>query len=298
MMIRTGELKKRFGRAQVLDGLNLEVPEGAVYGLVGPNGAGKTTCIRILMNIIEADSGESRICGVDTRRINPAVLQQIGYVSENQELPGWMTIEYFLQYLKPFYDQWDDALVEEMLRQFDLPRDRKLRHLSRGMQMKASLLSVLAYRPKLLILDEPFSGLDALVRDEFTGGFLERAENMTIFVCSHDLAEIESFASHIGYLEHGKLQFSEEINELSNRFREVEVTMDAAPPLPARWPNHWLAPETGSAIVRFVETQFDSQRSEPNIRAMFPKAIHIEMRPMSLRSIFVSLAKSGRKAAA
>jgi len=297
MIIRTHSLGKRYGRTQVLDGLNLEINEGSVFGLVGPNGAGKTTFIKILMNILTADRGEASILGVDARRIGVSTLEQIGYVSENQELPGWMTIDYFLRYLKPFYKRWDDALVEELLRQFDLPSDRKLRHLSRGMRMKAALVSVLAYRPKLLILDEPFSGLDPLVRDEFTGGMLERAEDMTILISSHDLGEIESFASHIGYLEKGRLQFSEETHALSGRFREVEVTVDA-PPLPARWPDHWMAPETGAAMIRFVETQFDAMQSESKIRSLFPSASHIELRPMSLRSIFVSMAKSGRKAAA
>jgi ABC-2 type transport system ATP-binding protein len=298
MTIRTNDLRKSFGRTPVLDGVSLNVKDGSVFGRVGPNGAGKTTCIKILMNLIPADSGTAEILGFNSRRIGVPALRQIGYVSENQELPRWMTIDYFLRYLKPFYPSWEDGLAEELLNQFALPRTRKIRDLSRGMHMKVALVAALAYRPKVLILDEPFSGLDALVRDEFIGGLLERAEGMTIFISSHDLAEIESFASHIGYLDNGRLQFSEEIQDLSNRFREVEVTLEAPPPLPARWPNHWMAPETGSAVVRFVETRFDAQRSEAEIRDMFPGARRVDLRPMSLRSIFVTMAKSGRRLAA
>src|SRR5437588_9945647 len=114
-----------------------------------------------------------------------------------------------MNYLKPFYPQWDAERAQELLRQFELPRDRKIRNLSHGMRMKAALASSLAFRPKLMVLDEPFTGLDALVRDELIEGFLPRAENTTIFISSHDLTEIESFASHIGYLDRGRLQFSD-----------------------------------------------------------------------------------------
>ena len=133
-----------------------------------------------------------------------------------------MTVGYFMAYLKPFYPTWDDARASELLREFDLPLDRKLKHLSRGMWMKTALASSLAYRPPLLILDEPFTGLDPLVRDELIEGVLDAAEGATILVSSHDLAEIETFASHIGYLDRGRLQFSEEMTSLVARFREME----------------------------------------------------------------------------
>src|SRR4029077_12238928 len=112
------------------------------------------------------------------------------YVSENQQMPRWMTVEYLLAYLKPFYPSWDDARAEELLRQFQLPRDRKLRHLSRGMWMKAALASSLSYRPRLLVLDEPFSGLDPLVREDLIEGLLDSAGETTILISSHDLADI------------------------------------------------------------------------------------------------------------
>src|SRR6266566_8053848 len=105
-----------------------------------------------------------------------------------------------MNYLKPFYPQWDAERAQELLRQFELPRDRKIRNLSHGMRMKAALASSLAYRPRLIVLDEPFTGLDALVRDELIEGVLECAEGATILISSHDLSEVESFASHIGYL--------------------------------------------------------------------------------------------------
>ena len=290
------DLTKKFRGAVALDGLNLEVPEGSVYALIGANGAGKTTAIKILMNILRPTSGCAGALGVDSRELSPREFQQIGYVSENQEMPEWMTVGYFMAYLKPFYPTWDDARAEELLRQFELPRERKLKHLSRGMKMKAALASSLAYRPKLIVLDEPFSGLDPLVRDEFIEGLLESASEATIFISSHDLSEIESFASHVGYLEGGRLRFSEEMTALSARFREVEVTLDRIG-LPENLPPTWLRPETSAAVVRFVDSQFDETRTMADIRKMFGEPRAVSVNPMPLRAIFVTLAKAERRAA-
>ena len=295
--LRTSDLSKRFRATPVLSRLNLAVPEGSVYALVGPNGAGKTTCIQILMNLLRATSGSAEVLGQDSRRLAPRDFAQIGYVSENQELPEWMTLEYFLGYLKPFYPTWDDARAAELLRQFDLPPARKLKELSRGMKMKAALASALAYRPRLIVLDEPFTGLDPLVRDELIESLLETAEGATIFLSSHDLAEIESFASHIGYLDHGALKFSEEMATLTARFREIEITLESPLPLPKPWPSAWLPAEQSAAVVRFVDTAFDPQRSITEIRNLWTGVEDISARPMPLRAIFVALAKTGRKAA-
>jgi len=298
-MISAIDLVKRFRSVRVLDGLNLTVPEGSVFGLAGPNGAGKTTTIKILMNILRATSGQASVLGVDSKTIGPETLAHIGYVSENQELPEWMTVGYLLAYLKPFYTTWDDARAAELIRQFDLPLDRQLRHLSRGMRMKAALASSLAYRPKLLIMDEPFSGLDPLMREDLIDSLLESAGETTILISSHDLAEIESFASHIGYLDRGRLQLSEEMTSLTARFREIEVIVDSPPllPLDRPWPTHWLRPETAPALVRFVETHFDAERTPDEIRRLFGDVRNISASPMPLRAIFVTLARDRAKAA-
>jgi ABC-2 type transport system ATP-binding protein len=177
---------------------------------------------------------------------------------------------------------------------FHLPPDRKLKHLSRGMRMKAALASSLAYRPRLLVLDEPFSGLDPLMREELVEGLIESAQETTILVSSHDLAEIESFATHIGFMDNGRLQFSEEMASLSERFREVEVTLDTPPTLPGSWPRHWLRPETSAAVVRFVESSFDQERTFGEVRMLFRGVTGISANPMPLRAIFITLARSSR----
>jgi len=292
--IQTEGLSKQFGRNEVLRELGFAVPQGAIYALVGANGAGKTTMIKLLMNILRPTAGSARVLGVDSRKIAGKAFERIGYVSENQELPDAMTVRWLLDYMRPFYPQWDRALEQDLVRQFDLPMDRKLKHLSRGMRMKAAFASSLAYRPELLVLDEPFSGLDPLVRDEVIESLLERAPETTIFLSSHDLAEIESFASHVGYLEQGRLVFSEEMSALSDRFREVTVTLPAPSPLPERMPATWLQPETTDCVVRFVESRFSEGDTGTRLAQMFPGARDVSFEPMPLRAIFLALARTGR----
>ncbi len=296
--IRTLNLSKAFRGTEAVRALTVEVPEGSIFALIGPNGAGKTTTIKLLMNILRASAGTAGVLGVDSRRLSPREFERIGYVSENQEMPEWMTVGYFLAYLKPFYPKWDDALAADLVRQFELPLDRKLRHLSRGMRMKAALASSLAYRPELVVLDEPFTGLDALVRDEFTRSLLERAEGTTILISSQDLAEIESFASHVGYLEEGRLRFAEEIGTLGGRFRQVEITFDGPVVLPASVPEGWMRIETSAAMLRFIDSRFDAERTPAEIGRVFPGARGMEFHAMTLREIFVALALAGRQAKA
>ena len=296
-VVRTRELSKSFRHTHAVEKLNLEIPEGSIFALVGPNGAGKTTTIKTLMNILRPSAGTAEVLGTNSRRLGPAEFSQIGYVSENQELPLWMTVDYLMSWLKPFYPDWDNAWAEELLRQLDLPRGRRLQELSRGMRIKAALASSLAYHPKLIVLDEPFAGLDSLVRDELIEALLERCADATVMISSHDLAEIETFASHIGYLEGGRLRFSEEMSSLAARFREIEITFDEPPALPAPWPQGWLDPTKSAVVLRFVDSQFNADSTPAEIRQVFPSARAVSINPMPLRAIFVSLAKSARKAA-
>src|SRR5688572_13162493 len=252
-IIETQNLTRRFGRMEAVHELSLAVPEGSVFALLGPNGAGKTTTLKLLMNLLSPTSGSARILGVDSRKLGERELAQIGYVSENQQLPVWMTVRQFLNYCRPFYPTWDRALEAKLLAQFALPETRKLSQLSRGMLMKAALLSSLAYRPKLLVLDEPFSGLDALVRDDFIRGVLEVSAlgEWTVLVSSHDIEEVERLADHVAILEAGRLRLSERADDLQRRFRRVEVT--DAPSSAVAVPG-WLDWQRAGLLTRFVET--------------------------------------------
>lgn len=297
-ILQTFKLSKRFGKALVLDQVNLTVSEASVYALLGPNGAGKSTTLQILMSLLKPSAGHAEIFGHDCRRLSPKDFMRIGYVADGQDMPDWMTVGKFMNYLQPFYPGWDESRARSLLRQFDLPLDRKLGHLSRGMRMKVSLASSLAYRPRLLLLDEPFSALDSLTRDELIEGLLANTESSSILICSHDLAEVETFASHIGYLEHGRLQFSEDTSRLAERFREVEIALDREFRLPSvDWPPYWLNAEQSGSMIRFVDTQFERERTMHDIRGMFHNVTHVDVSPMPLRSIFITLAKASRKAA-
>ena len=292
--ISTQSLTKRFGRTLAVDDISLTVPEGSIYALVGANGAGKTTLIKLFMNILRPNAGSAEVLGINSGQLTGECFNRIGYVSENQELPDGMTVGGMLDYFRPFYPTWDKALEQQLVLQFDLPLKRSLKHLSRGMKMKAAFASSLAYRPSLIILDEPFSGLDPLVRDELIEGLIERAPETTIFLSSHDLAEIESFASHVGFLENGRLLFSEEMAVLADRFREVTVTLAAPGPLPHDLPAAWLLPETTDCVVRFIDSGYRSELSEREVLAVFPGARDVQCEAMPLRAIFLAIAKSGR----
>ena len=294
MAISTTSLSKHFRKLEALKNISLDVPTGSVYALVGPNGAGKTTLIKVLMNIIEGSRGRAEVLGLPSTQIRGRALEIIGYVSENQELPLWMTVRSFLDYLRFFYPTWDADLEKELIRQFQLPVDRKLRHLSRGMRMKAALAGALAFHPKLIVLDEPFTGLDPLVRDELIQSLLERAEEATILISSHDLAEIESFATHVGFLESGRLRFSEELASLTDRFREVELTFDLPPALPANAPGTWKQINQAATVIRFVDSHFDAERSSAEIQKTFGTVKNVSFNPMSLRSIFLAMARDSR----
>ena len=316
--IQTDALSKGYGKTQALHPLTLTVPAGAVFALVGHNGAGKTTLIKLLMNMIHPTSGKATILGQDTVTLTGDDFRRIGYASENQELPDWMTVGQFLAYLKGFYPTWDDT---ELVKQLELPRDRKLKHLSRGMLMKAALASILAFNPSLILLDEPFSGLDPLVRDELIEALMSRvnprslvaheamagngATRPTILISSHDLAEVESFATHIGFLHQGRLLFAEELTTLVGRFREISVTLPppASGELPAvltrtaaEVPESWLVLEQTASAARFVHIHADTEPVSEQLAQVFSSTATptVQMTAMPLRAIFLALAKSGR----
>jgi ABC-2 type transport system ATP-binding protein len=293
--IETEQLTKRFGRVHALEGLNFSVPQGAVHALVGPNGAGKTTLIKILMNIFRASGGTASVLGVDSRKVSGKAFASIGYVSENQQLPGWMRVGAFLEYLRPFYPTWDTQLEAQLAQVFDLQLDRKLKQLSRGMRMKAALASALAFRPKLIVLDEPFSGLDPMVRDELANALVNRAAGSTIFLSSHDLAEMEGFATHVMFLDAGRVQLCEEMSSLTARFREVAVTLAAPAPVPANLPPTWLQVSGNDSIVRLVDSAFDAEGTREEISRCFGPVQNITFVPMTLRAIFLALGKRAKR---
>jgi ABC-2 type transport system ATP-binding protein len=293
-MIHVENLWKKFGRFDALRGLSFDVPEGSAFALIGANGAGKTTTIKVLMNILEPTRGSATMIGVDSRKISPRELAQIGYVSENQDMPTRLTVEEYVAYLRPFYPTWDRELEASIARQLRLPLERKIGDLSHGMRMKMALMCALPFRPKLLILDEPFSGLDPLVRDEFMEGLLEQAGEMTILISSHELGEIDGVATHVAFLDEGKLLFQESMSDLTGRFREVHVTLETEAVRPGRVPKEWMQVRALGNVLTFVDTRFDEKGLGERVRSQIAGVRGIDAEPMALRSIFTTLARAAR----
>jgi ABC-2 type transport system ATP-binding protein len=297
-VIDVRNLTCQYRRVEAVHAISFDVAAGTVFGLLGPNGAGKTTTIRALMNILPPSAGNARVLGVDSRRLGPRELQAIGYVSENQELPLWMTVAELLAYCRPFYPAWDDALCRKLLADFNLPTNVPIGRLSRGMRVKAALVSSLAYRPRLLVLDEPFSGLDPVVREDLIHGVLERAgeEQWSVFISSHDLEEVERLIDQVAFIDGGRLVLTEPFSTLQQRFRRIEVTT-AEPGQSAQGavPAAWIGMTTAGRVVRFVDTEYRDPTSPGLIQTRFPGAT-LAVRPMTLREIFVALARHTRGA--
>jgi ABC-2 type transport system ATP-binding protein len=293
-MIRIENLWKKFGRFEALRGLSFDVPDGSAFAMIGANGAGKTTTIKVLMNILEPTRGSATLLGVNSRKISAQELAQIGYVSENQGMPSRLTVEEYTTYLRLFYPTWDRDLESSISRQLRLPLDRRIGDLSHGMRMKMALMCALPYRPKLLILDEPFSGLDPLVRDEFMEGLLDQAGEMTILISSHELGEIDGVATHVAFLDEGKLLFQESMSDLTGRFREVHVTLDVEAKRPNQTPKEWIEMRTMGNVLTFVDSGFDESGLSERIRSRINGVREIDSQPMALRSIFTTLARAAR----
>lgn len=293
-MIRVENLWKRFGRFDALRGLTFDVPKGSAFAMIGANGAGKTTTIKVLMNILEPSRGSATMLGVDSRKISPRELAHIGYVSENQDMPARLTVAQYVAYLRPFYPTWDRQLEFSIAKQLRLPMERKIGDLSHGMRLKMALLCALPYRPNLLVLDEPFSGLDPLVRDEFMEGLLEQAGEMTILISSHELGEIDGVATHVAFLDEGKLLFQESMAELTGRFREVQVTLETEAVRPAQIPKEWMQMRAMGNVLTFVDARFEENSFGELVRSRLERVREIDSKPMALRSIFTTLARSAR----
>ena len=257
-IISVSELTRRFGAKTALDSVSLSLPRGAVYGLVGANGAGKTTLIRHLLGLLRAESGSVRVFGLDPVADPVAVLSRIGYLSEENDLPGWMRVDELIRYSRAFYPAWDDAYTEELRQAFALDPAAKVKHLSKGQKARAGLLIALAYRPELLVLDEPSSGLDPIVRRDILGAVIRTIANegRTVLFSSHLLEEVEQVADHVTMIHRGTIVLSAPLDVIKEAHRCVTVRFEESrgePPVVAsvlRWDGkgqEWTAVYRGAS---------------------------------------------------
>jgi ABC-2 type transport system ATP-binding protein len=295
MIIETQNLTKRFGRITAVDNISLTVPEGAIVAMVGANGSGKTTTLRLLMNLLQADGGQAMVFGVGSEQLRPSEYARIGYVSENTRLPRGLTVDRFFAYLRRLYPAWDRDREAQIRRQFELPADRKLGQLSRGVRIKAALASVLPYRPALLVLDEPLSGLDVLVRDEVLEGLLANVDETTILISSHEIAEIEGAATHIAFMDKGRLVVQDSLEDIVARVREVTAGFSGEPKPGASPPANWLNPQWSGRTLRFIDTAHTGEEElGQRLAALFGPPVHLSTQPMSLRQISKELMRAHR----
>lgn len=211
-------LTRRFGTRAALSSVTLRIPRGGVYGLVGANGAGKTTLIRHVLGLLCAEEGSVRVFGRDPVADPVGVLSRIGYLSEENDLPGWMRVGELMLYSRAFYPGWDDAYAGELRTTFGLDPAAKINTLSKGQKARAGLVIALAYRPELLVLDEPSSGLDPIVRRDILGAVLRTIadEGRTVLFSSHLLEEVEQVADHVTMIREGTIVLSAPLKEVKD----------------------------------------------------------------------------------
>jgi ABC-2 type transport system ATP-binding protein len=294
MIVEAHGLTKAYRGLDAVRGVDLRVEEGSAFALIGPNGAGKTTLLRMLVNLLQPSGGHANVLGVDTRRLRARELARIGYVSESQQLPPRLTVSELFDYLRPFYPTWDRALENDLRQRMQLPAEREIRRLSHGERMKTALATALPFRPKLLVLDEPLSGLDPLARDELIEGVLQLAGETTVVLSSHELAEIEHVVTHVAFLDSGKLLFQESSTDLSARVREVRVLLDGAAAAPARVPDNWLDVRAAGNVLTFVDTRYREAELGKSVRSCVAGVRRVDANALPLRAIFVALARAAR----
>src|SRR5947207_1881171 len=214
-------LTPRFGAKDALASVTLSLPRGAVYGLVGANGAGKTTLIKHIMGLLKAENGSVRVFGLDPVADPVGVLSRIGYLSEENDLPGWMRVDELIRYSRAFRPTWDDDYAEELRQSFALDPAAKIKNLSKGQKARVGILIALAYRPDLLVLDEPSSGLDPIVRRDILGAIIRTIahEGRTVLFSSHLLEEVEQVADHVTMINRGKIVLSAPLEDIRESHR-------------------------------------------------------------------------------
>ena len=287
--IETAGLSKSYGGVEALRGLDLNVPAGSICGFLGRNGAGKTTTIKVLLGIAHPTSGEARVFGLpaDAQETSVQIRRRTGFVSEDKDLYGYMTVEQMVRFTAAFYPKWRTDLERRYLRRFELPPDRKVKALSRGMRTKLALLLALCRGAELLILDEPTSGLDPAMAEEVLQALVAHVanEDMTVFFSSHQIAEIEQIADRVAIIHRGRTAIDGALDDLRESYRRIQFVFDGdAPQQPAfRAPGIVRTRRDGRVLT--VLTSAGTEDVVEEGRAM--GAVSVDAAPLTLKEIFL-----------
>jgi ABC-2 type transport system ATP-binding protein len=289
-VVDVNDLSRSFGARRALDGVFFHAMAGHVYGLVGANGAGKTTLIKHLLGLLRAATGSVRVFGLDPVRDPVGVLGRVGYLSEERELPEWMRIDELMAYTQAFHPTWDVSYARELLETFALDPAKKIKELSKGMRAQAGLLVAVAHRPELLILDEPSSGLDAVVRRDILDAVVRTVadDGRTVIFSSHLLEEVERISDHVTMLHGGRVTLSGALDDVRHGYQRSRVRFvehfDQPPLLDAA-----LAMEGGGRTWSVVHTG-SLEQFHHSVLALGGEVV--ESRDATLQEIF--LARAGR----
>ena len=297
-VIRTEGLTKRYGKQTAVSEVSLEVPPGKIFALMGRNGAGKSSLIRMLLGLTPISDGRATVLGLDSAKQHVAIRGRVGYVPEAHHMYRWMTISEVVRFTAPFYPTWNEKSCSDLIRKFDLDPSKRIRELSRGMVAKVALTLTLAHEPRLLVLDEPTDGLDAVVRKEFLESIVSVAadEGRTVFISSHLLQDVERVADRVALMEESRIGLVEDTDTLKARFRELKITFsDGAPSVLSRSTERGAAFEMpGILSLRkeprewlMVFEQFGPETIR-QLQSKLPGA-QIVARDMTLEEIFVAL---------
>ena len=287
-VIRTEGLTKRYGKQTAVSEVRLEVPPGKIFALMGRNGAGKSSLIRMLLGLTPITAGRASVLGIDSEKQHVAIRERVGYVPEAHHMYRWMRIAEVVRFTASFYPTWNEKSCADLIRKFDLDPSKRIGELSRGMVAKVALTLALAHEPRLLVLDEPTDGLDAVIRKEFLESIVSVAadEGRTVLISSHLLQDVERVADRVALMEEGRIGLVEDADTLKARFCELKITFsDKAPTafdMPGvlslhKEPHEWLM-----VFEKFgPETLAQLQSKLPGVQ--------IVARDMTLEEIFVAL---------
>jgi ABC-2 type transport system ATP-binding protein len=286
--IQTSGLKKSFGCVEALRGLDLEVPQGSIYGFLGRNGAGKTTTMKILLGMAHASGGEALVFGrpCGSRADGVEIRRRTGFVSEESSLYPGMRVQQLITFTRSFYPSWRPDLEAKYLRVFELPLKQRVKSLSKGMRTKLALLLALCRGADLLLLDEPTSGLDPAITEEVLRALVRHvaAEEMTVFFSSHQIAEVEQIASAVCIIEQGRTLLQGSLEELKVRYRRLTCVFDAeAPAANFRTPGVERIHREGRVLSVIASRNAEEIASE----AKALSAVSVEVAPVGLKDIFL-----------
>jgi ABC-2 type transport system ATP-binding protein len=287
-VIETHNLTRIFGKKIAVDNLSLKVPRGSVFAFLGKNGAGKTTTIRMLLNLLEKSSGEIKVLEMDPATNDIDIKRRIGYVGDGVEMSEWMKVREIIWFCKGFYEDWDDEFATDLQEKLELDSETIVKNLSRGEQAKLALLLSMAYRPELLILDEPTAGLDVVVRRDFLEGIIEliQQEGRTIFFSSHIVHEVERVADWVGIIDAGKMVCCLPLLELKENVKRISMTFDDKVPDLSSIP-HLLSFESTGRQPSIIVSHFNDATMSA-LKQLKP--VSMDVIDLSLEDIFVAIA--------